>query len=378
MDLLFKKSLIWFLPNEAQQKYLIWLGINLAIFCFFVILSLIVGKYTPRFVKFVIRKVLPRAVSRIYETLFDPLQQLLRITGTLILVSLCLNLIKQYAGFYQFLKFFIDLGVIFGFAALFARFFRQVLRSYGIDLLRNVGLEVDELLLVFETIANGVIAFIAALAFAQSQNVNLIGVLAGLGIGGIAIAFAAQKTLEQFFGTIVLYLDRPFSPGEYIRVNLSSQGTLFARVESIGLRSTKLRTAAKNTLVIVPNATMANADVENITRGKKVMVMLYLDFARDLNMPELALIEKVVKESTNSLFGIDPGSTKIKSFPQEYGSGVRVRVSFFILGSHENSTDFRKRLLELANNSISRKLSGYGMEFSVEEPTLYVDSPMTI
>jgi small-conductance mechanosensitive channel len=60
-------------------------------------------------------------------------------------------------------------------------------------------------------------------AFAQSQNVNLIGLLAGVCIGGIAIAFAAQKTLEQLIDTLVLYLDRPFVPGEYIRVNFNIQ-----------------------------------------------------------------------------------------------------------------------------------------------------------
>ena len=63
--------------------------------------------------------------------------------------------------------------------------------------------------------------------------------------GCLAIAFAAQKTLEQLLGTCVLYLDRPFIPGEYIRL----PSGLFGRVESIGLRSTKIRTAAKSTLI---------------------------------------------------------------------------------------------------------------------------------
>ncbi|WP_371418281.1 hypothetical protein [Anabaena sp. UHCC 0253] len=53
-------------------------------------------------------------------------------------------------------------------------------------------------------------------------------------------------------------------------------------------------------------------------------------------------------------------------------------MSFFILGSHENSIDFRKRLLELANEHISKKLLSYGIEFTMKEPTLYVESPMTI
>lgn len=131
-----------------------------------------------------------------------------------------------------------------------------------------------------------------------------------LGIAGVAVAFASQKTLEQLLGTIVLYLDRPFVPGEYIRLQRSQQipEGLFGRVESIGLRSTKIRTAAKSTLFIVPNSILANLEIENITRGKKVMVLLYIDFLKFLEEREQALVQQVIANSTNSLFGIDPGS----------------------------------------------------------------------
>lgn len=216
-------------------------------------------------------------------------------------------------------------------------------------------------------------------AFAQSQNVNLFGLLAGLGIGGVAIAFAAQKTLEQLLGTIVIYLDRPYSPGEYIRVNLNIQAPdVFGRIESIGLRSTKVRLPAKNTLLIIPNSIMANKDIENISRGKKVMVLLYLDFPKILAERERALVEQVVKDSTNALFGIDPGSTRINIFQPEGKQGTRARVSFFILGSYQDSLDLRKRLLEIANEKISRELQAQNIAFVMQEPTTYVESPVTI
>ncbi|MBW4630553.1 MAG: mechanosensitive ion channel family protein [Iphinoe sp. HA4291-MV1] len=375
--LLSRKS--WFSLDEATQKLLIAIGIKLAIFLLFLFLALIVGKSIPRFLKLIIRRFTPQLVFRIYESLVNPLEKTLGIVTTLILVSVCLNFIQEYTGFYRFLKFFSDLSIAVSVAIFISGLFRNFLRVYGMELIRRLGFEIDELLLVFETIANIVIGFIVAVAFAQSQNVNLIGLIAGLGIGGIAIAFASQKTLEQIFGTIVIYLDRPYVPGEYIRVHLSSQGILFARVEAIGLRSTKLRTLAKSTLVVVPNSVMAEADLENVTRGKKVMVLLYLDFYRHLEKSEQALLEKVVKESTNTLFGIDANSTKISLFPYEDDSKrVRARVSFFILGSNENSLEFRKRLLELANESISKRLQSHGIEVTMQEPTLYLESPVPI
>ncbi len=360
--------------DEETQRFFITLGFRLAIFFIFVLLSILIGRYTPSIIILIVRRFSPQKVAEIYESLVEPIQHLFRLAGTLILISLSLNFLQDYRGFYQFLRFFVDLAVIASVAWLISRLFRQFVRVFGIELIRKLGREVDELLLVVETLANVIIGFLAVLAFAQSQQVNLVGLLASLGIGGLAIAFAAQKTLEQLLGTIVLYLDRPFIPGEYIRM----PDGLFGRVESIGLRSTKIRTAAKSTLYIVPNSTMANLEIENVTRGKKVMVLLYLDFPQVIEERVQALVEQVVKESTDSLFGIDPGSTKITLFQRDNPPSTRARVTFFILGSSENSIQLRKRLLELANEKISKKLHLHDIEFTMQEPTIYVESPVTI
>ncbi len=369
----------WLQLDEDSQRLFIRLGIRLGIFFVFILLSLLIGRYTPSLVRLIIQNFFPQRVASLYINLIKPIENSFQITGTLILINLSLDFVKEYQGFYNFLQFFVSWALISSIAWLVSRLFRQFLRAYGIDLIRKIGLQADEFLLVFETIVNVIIGFIAIVAFAQSQNVNLIGLLAGVGIGGIAIAFAAQRTLEQLIGTLVLYLDRPFVPGEYIRVNFNPQAEdVFARVESIGLRSTKLRTVAKSTLLIVPNSILASKDIENISRGKKVMVLLYLDFTKLLETPEQALVEQVVKESTDTLFGIDPGSTKLALFQLEYKPGTRARVTFFILGSSENSLELRKRLLALANEKISRKLANHGIEFSLQEPTVYVESPVTI
>ncbi len=354
---------------------------SFGVFLIFVLLSLLIGRYTPTFLRIIIRRFAPQQVASIYNNLIDPIRNLFRIAGSLILISFSLAWIIEYKSIHRFLSTIIDLAVIVSLAWLSSRLFRQFIRAYGIELVRKFGREVDELLLVFETLANVIIGFIAVLAFAQSQEFNLIGLLTGLGIGGLAVAFAAQKTLEQLLGTIVLYLDRPFVPGEYIRLQKSQQipEGLFGRVESIGIRSTKIRTAAKSTLSIIPNSILANLEIENITRGKKVMVLLYLDFLELLQEREQALVEQVIIESTNSLFGIDPGSTNISFLNyNEEQKITRTRITFFILGSSENSLQLRKRLLELANEKISKQLFKNGIKFTMQEPTIYVESPVTI
>ncbi|WP_293035901.1 mechanosensitive ion channel domain-containing protein [Moorena sp. SIO1F2] len=389
LTLLLARTIVWvwvilfslnMFPITRQWTYRFGenLLITLIYFLLSIFFSVIAGQYSPSLVRAAILRFSPEPITNIYENFVEPIINLFRLTGSLILLSLSLFWLSNYKFIYGFLRFFIDLGLIVSLAWLLSRLFRQFIRIYGIDIVRKLGWEVDELILVFEALANVIIGFIAILAFAQGRF-DLIGLLAGLGIGGLAIAFAAQKTLEQLLSTIVLYLDRPFVSGEYIRLQsgLNPQG-LFGRVESIGLRSTKIRTPAKSTLFVVPNSIFANLEIENISRGKKIMVLLYLDFYQLLAAPEQALVQEVIKESTNSLFGIDPGSTKINFLDLPEPKFTRARVTFFILGSSENSVQLRKRLLELANVTMSKKLMAYGIEFKMEEPTIYVESPVTI
>ncbi|NJN02929.1 MAG: mechanosensitive ion channel [Leptolyngbyaceae cyanobacterium RM1_1_2] len=351
------------------------------IFLVCLLLSILIGRYTSAIVRFAMHRFSSGQVTAVYDNLVEPIQDTFRLAGTFLLISLSMAWLQgDYAGLYNFFKPLVDLAVIASVAWLVSRIFRQVVRIYGIDLLRRLGREVDELLLVFETLANISIGFIAVLAFAQSQNFNLIGLMASLGIGGLAIAFAAQKILEQLLSTIVLYLDRPFVPGEYIRLSNGQLG----RVESIGLRSSKIRTSAKSTLIVVPNSNLISMEIENVSRAKKVMVLLYLDFLKPLDEQDAALVKQVVSQSTDSLFGIDPGSTSIffsnpdATVENGFVRYTRARVTFFILGSSENSIDLRKRLLELANDAIAKQLISYGIEFRVQEPTVYVESPVTI
>ncbi|MEC4894903.1 MAG: mechanosensitive ion channel family protein [Oscillatoria sp. PMC 1051.18] len=351
---------------------------NYLIFLFFAIVSTLIGRYTPKLVGWIIHRFFPQPGRKIYDNYVEPLQKEFKVTGTLILLLWSSEWLDPYPEINQLVEPGLELFVTISIAWLLSRLFRQFLRISGIKMLRKMGKE-DELLLILETVVNAIIGFIAVMVFLQSQDIDLVGLLAGLGIGGIAIAFAARETLEQLIGAIVLYLDRPFLPGDYIRVTMNPRvPDLYGRVESIGLRSTKIRIPGKNTLAIIPNSMMTDREIENVTRGKKVMVLLYLNFPNNLNEQERAFVEQVAAESTNALLGIAPGSTNINLSANEGETGIAARVSFFILGSSENSLELRKRLLELAHENISKKLKERGIEFTLDEPTIYVNAPVTI
>jgi MscS family membrane protein len=103
-----------------------------------------------------------------------------------------------------------------------------------------------------------VVVVVSGLVFAlQNVNVDVGSLLTGLGLGGLAIALAAKETLANFFGSLMIFIDRPFQVGDWIKVK-GVEGI----VEEIGFRSTRIRTFY-NSVTIVPNATFTDAQIDN-------------------------------------------------------------------------------------------------------------------
>jgi MscS family membrane protein len=100
---------------------------------------------------------------------------------------------------------------------------------------------------------------VAVLLVLQNLGYNVAGLLAGLGIGGLAVALAAKETLANLFGSLALLMDRTFQVGDTIR-----QGDVEGEVVNIGLRSTRVRTK-EGYVVSIPNQLITNAPVTNIT-----------------------------------------------------------------------------------------------------------------
>jgi MscS family membrane protein len=122
------------------------------------------------------------------------------------------------------------------------------------------------MLLVLQRGLKLVVAFIAVLAFLGTFGVNVTAMIAGLGVGGIAVALAAQKTLESIFGGVLLITDQPVRVGDFCRF-----GTQTGTVEEIGLRSTRVRTAER-TVVSVPNAEFAALQIENFAVRDRILL----------------------------------------------------------------------------------------------------------
>lgn len=119
------------------------------------------------------------------------------------------------------------------------------------------------------------IVIAAAMLTADNLEIKVTSLLAGLSVGGLALGLAAQDTVANLFGAVAIFLDKPFHPGDVIRV----EGVEGA-VESIGLRSTRIRNADGHH-VTIPNKTMGNAIITNITRRPTIRTEMNLGLTYD-------------------------------------------------------------------------------------------------
>ena len=157
----------------------------------------------------------------------------------------------------------------------------------------------DHLLPFIRKSVRAFIVFLAAIMTIQNLGYSISGLLASLGIGGLAVALAAKDTLSNIFGSFMIILDRPFHIGDWVKA-----GDMEGTVEEIGFRSTKIRTFAK-TLITVPNNIIANLSVDNISRMPKRRIKLSVGVSYETSPEQMRRTVEAIRELLRSHPTID-------------------------------------------------------------------------
>jgi MscS family membrane protein len=135
---------------------------------------------------------------------------------------------------------------------------------------------------------------------------NVTTTLAGLGIGGLAIALAAQKTLENFIGGVSLLMDKAVQVGDFCRI-----GDRLGTVEDIGLRSLRLRTLDQN-LLVVPNGLLAQMQFENMKSRSKLLINQNFSLRIETQVEQLRYVLDRVQRMLNEHPRIEPGTSRVR------------------------------------------------------------------
>jgi len=143
---------------------------------------------------------------------------------------------------------------------------------------------------VLKQLAHALIVILGLGAIIKVWGYDVAGIVAGLGIGGLAVALAAQDTLANLFGYFVILADEPFDLGEYVQLDGVS-GT----VETVGLRSTRIRVLDQS-IVSVPNKTITNANITNWSRLAKRRLNMTLGIEYGSSPQQVLSVVQAIRE----------------------------------------------------------------------------------
>lgn len=193
------------------------------------------------------------------------------------------------------------------------------------------------------------IVIIGIIAILGAVGVDVTAGLAALGIGGIALALGAQKTMENFVGSVSLIADQPVRVGDYCRV-----GDIKGTVESIGMRSTTLRTAAR-TIVTIPNGEFAASKIENYAHRDRFIFNPVLLFRMETTPDQMRYLLVEIRALLYSHPSI-LNSSPIVRFTGITADALKVEVTSYIESntfddSQEVQEDLLLRIMDIISNS---------------------------
>ncbi len=188
----------------------------------------------------------------------------------------------------------------------------------------------ESILILMQRITRVAMLIIALFAALALFGLNVKTALAGLGIGGLAIALGAQKTLENLIGGVSLLMDKAVQVGDFCKI-----GDRVGTVEDIGLRSLKIRTLDQNMLV-VPNGLLVTMQFENMKSRPKLLISQNFSLRIETQVEQLRFILDRIKNMMDKHPFIDSGSrVRVASF-----NGAAFQVELFAYGKTGDWTEF--------------------------------------
>lgn len=201
----------------------------------------------------------------------------------------------------------------------------------------------DQLMPVIKVLVNFVVFAIAIIYIIDNLGYDIGSLIAGLGIGGLAFALAAQDTLKNLFGGFTVFADKPFKVGDRVRIDELRDGF----IREIGVRSTKMETF-DGTKIIVPNSVIVNSILENVSaeRARRIKVILGIDYNTSADKLQKAcnILEEIIKKNKKT------DDKSLVSFKEFGASSLNIQLIYWIKDldkiletQHEINMEIKKR-----------------------------------
>ncbi|MBP7049741.1 MAG: mechanosensitive ion channel [Phycisphaerae bacterium] len=185
---------------------------------------------------------------------------------------------------------------ILNIAWLITRVFDAVIREYLIPFATKTESDLDDHLIPIVSKGIKLSVWIIALIMAlDNAGFDVLAILGGLGIGGLAFALAAQDSVANFFGSVAIFIDKPFRVGDRVQVE-GYDGV----VTAVGLRTTKIRTRYEGRIVTIPNQIVAKSDITNVETENGRQVFAVYRLTPDMDDKQIVLAMDLLKSIAQS------------------------------------------------------------------------------
>lgn len=290
-----------------------------------VLVALIIIYFARRIVTLVIMLPLKRLTGRIHTNTSERLLDIILGPVRMILIALALTisaqlLIPNDTFFRGLISVITRVMVIFAALTVSYRLIDLLLPTSN-QLASMTGIRIEERLVPFLRV--GIKLFVVAIGIViiiQELGYDVSGLIAGIGIGGLAISLAAQDTIANLFGFASIVGDSPFSIGEYVKTP-DAEGT----VEHVGLRSTRLR-QLDQTLITVPNNKLANSAISNMSRMMKRRIDFTVRLTYATSNTQMRDVLTKLRDTLNDWPSVEPNSAQVFfSKFNEYSLDILIR-----------------------------------------------------
>lgn len=209
--------------------------------------------------------------------------------------------------------------------------------------------------------------------FQMLSEKPITSILAGLGVGGLAVALAAQETIKNFFGSLVIFADKPFEMGERVIVN-----GVDGIVEEVGFRSTRLRTLA-GALVTYPNGELANMAIENMGKRPYIRRIFTVSITYDTPPEKVDRAVEIISDILKDHEGMNPDFPPRVYFNEFASSSLDIFVAYWYHPAvYWDYMEFSQKV----NKEILRRFNEAGIDFAFPTQTVYLagdpDRPLNI
>lgn len=229
---------------------------------------------------------------------------------------------------------------------------------------KNDSLLLSKQLIIFlDKVIKFLILFFVIASFLQTNGYSITSLIAGFGITGVAVAFAAQQTVADFFGTLAIIADKMYKIGDYIKIS-DVEGT----VEDVNLFSTKIRTL-DDFLVTIPNNNISSSTITNITKARKrrineVFGVTYGTSNEKLN-EAIEIIKQVCAENKNVMQETNVFIETLSA------SSIDIRLQTYVkTGAYANLTQVRSQIIL----EVVRCFREANISFAFPSQSIYIEN----